>query len=133
MDSPGRQRSIPLERHYAGVLRKLSLWLGLALAVNIDATFQGHIAFVRNHQLYILNGKDGKVSAVPAGNNVQDPAYSPDGSRLAYVRRGANWSDLMVIPAKGGTPAALTHNQGDGQNTLCANGASEEDSAWAAN
>jgi Tol biopolymer transport system component len=157
---------MPLERHYAGVLRKLSLWLGLALgllltlqactglsdnssqyrtipgtsgggvsalAVNTAAPFQGHIAFVRNHQLYILSGKDDKVSAVPAGNNVQDPAYSPDGSRLAYVRRGANWSDVMVIPAKGGTPVVLTHNQGADQNILCANGASEEDSAWAAN
>jgi Tol biopolymer transport system component len=104
-----------------------------ALAINTDGHFSGHIAFVRNHQLYTLSGKDGKVSALPTGLNVQDPAYSPDGSRLAYIRQGASWSDLMVISLTGGAPTALTHNQGTGQQITCANGVSEADAAWAAN
>ncbi len=104
-----------------------------ALEINTSAHFQGHIAFVRNHQLYVLNGKDDTVSALPAGADVQDPAYSPDGSRLAYVQRGASWSDLMVIAAQGGQPVALTHNQGTGQQITCDNGVSESNAVWAAN
>ncbi len=104
-----------------------------ALAINSDGHFQGQIAFVRNHELYTLNGKDNKVSKLPAGADVQDPAYSPDGARLAYIRRGTAWSDLMVMPAKGGQPVALTHNQGSGQQMTCPNGISETDMVYAAN
>jgi Tol biopolymer transport system component len=104
-----------------------------ALAINTQSHFQGHIAFVRNGQLYTIRGKDGIVSNVPTGTDVQDPAYSPDGSRLAYVRRGADWSDLMVINPKGGQPVALTNNQGKGQQITCPNGVSEADATWATN
>ncbi len=103
------------------------------LAVNTESHFQGHIAFVRDKQLYTLGGKDSIVSALPTALDVQDPAYSPDGSRLAYVRRGADWSDLMVIAPNGGAPVALTNNQGKGQQITCANGVSEADAIWAAN
>lgn len=103
-----------------------------ALEVNQDSHFRGHIAFIRNHQLYILDGKTGSMSALPTGANVQDPAYSPDGSRLAYISRGANWSDVMVVPAAGGQPTALTHNQGTGQSITCPSGVSESDGVWAA-
>jgi Tol biopolymer transport system component len=102
------------------------------LAVNQDSHFHGHIAFIRNHQLYILDGKTGAMRALPAGANVQDPAYSPDGTRLAYISRGANWSDVMVISTAGGQPTALTHNQGTGQSITCASGVSESDGVWAA-
>ncbi len=105
-----------------------------ALAINSDGHFPGHIAFVRNHELYIFSGQDGTVSKLPAGDNVQDPAYSPDGSRLAYIRLGAAWSDLMVMPAaKDGKPVALTHHQGTGQQTTCPNGISQTDMVYAAN
>jgi len=104
-----------------------------ALAINLESHFLGHIAFVRNHQLYTLSGKDGAISALPAGAAVQDPAYSPDGSLLAYISRGADWSDLMVIPVRGGKPMALTQDQGKGQQTTCPSGISETDDVWAAN
>ncbi|HEY7350014.1 MAG TPA: hypothetical protein VH599_16975 [Ktedonobacterales bacterium] len=104
-----------------------------ALAINVNTSFQGHIAFVRNQQLYTLSGKDGSVNALVVGSHAQDPAYAPDGSHLAYVRRGANWSDLMVVPSQGGQAIALTHNQGTGKQIVCANGLSEADTAWAAN
>lgn len=105
-----------------------------ALAINLDGHFQGHIAFVRNHHLYTLSGRDGTVTALPAaGTDVQDPAYSPDGTRLAYIRRGFDWSDLMMLPTHNGQPIALTHDQGTGQQMTCPNGVSETDTAYAAN
>lgn len=106
---------------------------GTPLAVNQDGRFQGHIAFIRNHQLYILDGKTGSTRILPtAGADVQDPAYSPNGTRLAYISRGASWSDVMLVPASGGTPTALTHNQGTGQQITCPSGISESDGVWAA-
>jgi dipeptidyl aminopeptidase/acylaminoacyl peptidase len=105
---------------------------GTPLAVNQDGRFQGHIAFIRNHQLYIFDGKTGSTHVLLVGANVQDPAYSPDGTRLAYISLGAAWSDVMVMPASGGTPTALTHNQGAGQQITCPNGISESDNVWAA-
>ena len=104
-----------------------------SLEINTDSPFQGHIAFVRDHRLYVLDGATGAVHILSAGTAVQDPAYSPDGSQLAYVERGADWSDLMVIPASGGKPLALTHNQGTGAEITCSNGVSEADAVWAAN
>jgi Tol biopolymer transport system component len=105
---------------------------GTPLAVNQDGRFKGHIAFIRNHQLYIFDGKTDSTHVVSAGANVQDPAYSPDGKRLAYISRGTAWSDVMVMPASGGTPTALTHNQGTGQQITCPSGISESDNVWAA-
>jgi Tol biopolymer transport system component len=103
------------------------------LKVNADSHFQGHIAFVRDHHLYVLDGATGTVHILPAGSNVQDPAYSPDGTRLAYVSRGAGWSDIMVMAASGGAPFVLTHNQGKGAQITCSNGVSETDAVLAAN
>ena len=105
---------------------------GTPLAVNQDGRFQGHIAFIRNHQLYVFAGKTDSTRILPAGANVQDPAYSPDGARLAYISRGAAWSDVMVMSASGGAPTALTHNQGTGQPITCPSGISESDGVWAA-
>ncbi len=104
-----------------------------ALAVNLDSHFLGHIAFVRDHRLYALSGKDGTISALSAGSDVQDPAYSPDGTRLAYIKRGADWSDLMVLAVKGGQPVALTQDVGSGKQMTCSDGISETDHVWAAN
>ena len=118
--------------HFRPVSSASSAASGTPLAVNQDGRFQGHIAFIRNHQLYILDGKTNNTRILPAGANVQDPAYSPNGSRLAYISRGAAWSDVMVIPSSGGAPSALTHNQGTGQQITCPNGFSESDGVWAA-
>jgi len=105
---------------------------GSPLAVNQDSRFQGHIAFTRNHHLYILDGKTARIRPLPVGANVQDPAYSPDGTRLAYISRGAQWSDVLVVATAGGAPTALTHNQSMGQSITCPSGVSESDGVWAA-
>ncbi len=105
---------------------------GTPLEVNSAERFRGKIAFVRNHRLYVLNGASGAITPLLAGDAVSDPAYSPDGTRLAFIRRGANWSDLLIMPSAGGTPTALTHSQGSGSQITCASGISIGDQVWVA-
>jgi Tol biopolymer transport system component len=105
---------------------------GTPLAVNSSARFQGKIAFVRDHRLYVFNGTTGVITALPAGTGVSDPAYSPDGTRLAYIRQSAGWSDLLVLPAGGGAPSALTHSEGNGAQITCSSGIAVSDAIWVA-
>jgi hypothetical protein len=102
------------------------------LEVNSQERFPGKVAFVRHQRLYVLDGASGAITPLPAGDAVSDPAYSPDGTRLAFIRRGASWSDLMVMPAAGGTPTALTHSQGSGNQITCASGVTVSDQVWVA-
>ena len=54
---------------------------------------------------------------------VSDPAMSPDGERVAFVRswiegesggKGESRSQIMLVSASGGEPAAFTAGPGDG-------------------
>ncbi|HEY7123350.1 MAG TPA: LpqB family beta-propeller domain-containing protein [Ktedonobacterales bacterium] len=105
---------------------------GTPLEVNSEERFPGKIAFVRNHRLYVLDGTTGEITPLNAGDDVSDPAYSPDGTHLAFISRSASWSDLLVMPADGGTPTALTHSQGSGQIT-CPSGITINNQVWVAN
>jgi Tol biopolymer transport system component len=105
---------------------------GTPLEVNSQSRFQGKVAFVRNHRLYVLDGASGAITPLPAGDGVSDPAYSPDGTRLAFISRGASWSDLLVMPAGGGAPTVLTHSQGSGGQITCASGVTVSDQVWVA-
>ncbi len=105
---------------------------GTPLEVNSEERFQGKIAFVRNHRLYVLDGTTGAITPLNAGDAVSDPAYSPDGTRLAFISRANSWSDLLVMPAAGGPSTALTHSQGSGQIT-CPSGIIVSDQVWVAN
>jgi dipeptidyl aminopeptidase/acylaminoacyl peptidase len=40
------------------------------------------------------------------------PAWSPDGSKIAYHANQDNYRDVFVIGANGGTPQRLTHREG---------------------
>ena len=106
---------------------------GTPLEVNSEERFHGKIAFARNHRLFVLDGTTGAITPLNAGEAVSDPAYSPDGTRLAFISRGASWSDLMVMPADGGAPTALTHSQGSGGQITCPSGITVSNQVWVAN
>ena len=42
------------------------------------------------------------------GPDYEQPAYSPDGAWIAYVKKDGNWYHLYVCPAAGGAETAVT-------------------------
>ncbi|HYA23873.1 MAG TPA: S9 family peptidase [Terriglobales bacterium] len=69
-----------------------------------------HLLFDSQGQLWLYtieNGTAVQVTAAPDPSN--DPKFSPDGTRLAYVRK----HNLYVRPAAGGEEKALTKPTGD--------------------
>jgi Tol biopolymer transport system component len=53
----------------------------------------------------------------PVDSNDADPAFSPDGSTIAFRRRTAGNSDIYTMPADGsGRPVRVIHTSGDDQD-----------------
>jgi len=72
----------------------------------------GRLLFVQAGNLWLWQGDAGRQ--ISAGGDAFQPAWSPDGGRIAYVRRVQSYSDVMVMPAGGGEPQRLTENGPDG-------------------
>ena len=59
------------------------------------------------------DGKPWTMDAIMALKSISDPQISPDGSKVAYVVRGANFqrksydSQIWVVSTSGGTPQPL--------------------------
>jgi len=61
----------------------------------------GKIAFSHNHQIYTVNGDISSPATPLPGATGEEPAWSPDGSRIAY---GREFKDIDIIGQGGGTP-----------------------------
>jgi TolB protein len=68
----------------------------------------GRLLFVVSGNLWLWQGDRG--TALTNSNDAFQPAWSPDGARIAYIRREESSSDVMVMPAAGGEPSQLTNN-----------------------
>jgi TolB protein len=89
----------------------------VALPAPALATFpgvNGEIAFVRQGDIWAI-GPDGsglqRVTSDPAPE--RDPAWSPDGSRLAFVRERNGNSDIWTAAADGSDPRQVTTTDAD--------------------
>lgn len=71
----------------------------------------GRLLFAQDGNLWIW--QNDAASQITSAGDASQPAWSPDGTRIAYVRRDTSYSDLMIIPASGGTPARLTEDGPD--------------------
>ena len=63
------------------------------------------IAFENPTGIYTVSANGG--SSTLRGANGQDPTYSPDGSRIAYVVRSGSTFSLRTVPAAGGSALTL--------------------------
>ncbi len=81
---------------------------GGTLGINTapEALFQGKIYFTDDRNLYMLDSTK-KLTQLTQGMDARDPAVSPDGKWIAFIKRYENYSDLMLLPAAGGQPRLL--------------------------
>jgi tricorn protease len=70
-----------------------------------------HVAFAYAGDIWLVErtgGEAKRISAQPGSNNF--PAFSPDGSQLAFGRQTGNAWDVYVMPATGGEARRLTYH-----------------------
>ena len=72
------------------------------------ASLPGRLLFVQSGTIWLWQGDKGQP--LIGGGNAFQPAFSHDGARIAYVERGASYSDVMVADAAGAHLAQLTAN-----------------------
>lgn len=76
-----------------------------------QAALHGKIYFTLDRNLYVLDG-DKELRQLTKGVDVRDPAVSPDGSKIAFIIRYQNYSDLAVMPTAGGPWRVLISGAG---------------------
>ncbi|HEY7417214.1 MAG TPA: hypothetical protein VH593_18655, partial [Ktedonobacteraceae bacterium] len=86
---------------------------GSQIGVNNDsqAAFSGRIYFTLDRNLYMLDGNK-NLHQLTKGVDVRDPAVSPDGSKIAFIIRYQDYSDLAVMPTSGGSWSVLISGAG---------------------
>jgi TolB protein len=70
------------------------------------AALPGRLLFAQGGDIWLWQGTSGH--ALTSAGDAFQPAWSPDGTRIAYVQRGESYSDLLVMSAAGGEPVRLT-------------------------
>lgn len=77
-------------------------------AVQTGATVKGRLLFIQNGNLYLYQQQT--AQQLTDDGIARDPRWSPDGRRIAYVRRAESHSDLYLLDARGGLPTQVTFN-----------------------
>ncbi|MBZ5535026.1 MAG: PDZ domain-containing protein [Acidobacteriia bacterium] len=71
------------------------------------------IAFNYAGDLWIVGREGGDARRLTTGVGVEtDPAFSPDGTQIAFTGEYAGNLDVYVVPAAGGVPRRLTYHPG---------------------
>lgn len=95
------------------------------VAFMVDCVPPGTLVFVRNDQVYLVNS-DGtglvQLTNTGAGVSNSDPAWSPDGQRLAFAsNRGGSWA-IYIMDADGSNVVQRTSGGSDNQPTWSPDG-----------
>src|SRR5712692_6006177 len=69
------------------------------------------IAFVYAGDLWTVSREGGIARRLTVGSGIESrPAFSPDGSEIAFTGEYDGNADVFLIPAAGGTPRRLTYH-----------------------
>jgi TolB protein len=79
------------------------------VAVQSSVSISGRLLFVQDGNLYLHQGT--QTRQVTKDGTTRDPAWAPDGSRIAFVRREESYSDIYLLNEKGGLPIQVTFNR----------------------
>jgi TolB protein len=71
----------------------------------------GRMLFVQGGNLWLWEGDVGRQ--LTSSGDAFQPAWSPDGRRIAYIQRVTSFSDLLVMPFDAGEPLRLTQDGPD--------------------
>jgi TolB protein len=71
-------------------------------------TLPGRLLFVQQGTIWLWQGN--RAAPLIGGGKVWQPAWSPDGTRIAYIERGESYSDVMLADASGRHLDQLTFN-----------------------
>jgi len=88
---------------------------GQSVSVTQDA-FNGKFYLTINGNLYALNGTTQTTRELVNTGNAMDPAVSPDGKWVAFVKKYRNYSDLCVVSTNGGQVRVLRSGNGSFYN-----------------
>ncbi len=80
------------------------------VAMETGVTIDGRLLFVQDGNLYLHQGN--QTRQITKDGTTRDPAWSPDGRRIAFVRREESYSDIYLLDANGGLPTQVTFNRG---------------------
>ena len=100
----------------ASILAFFMAGIGLAraekpLLLKQPTLSQTQIVFVFAGDLWIVGREGGEARQLTTGTGIEsDPAFSPDGSLVAFTGQYDGNTDVFTIPAGGGVPRRLTHH-----------------------
>lgn len=80
------------------------------VAIEAGASIDGRLLFVQDGNLYLHQGD--RTRQITKDGTTRDPVWSPDGQRIAFVRREESYSDIYLLNANGGLPTQITFNRG---------------------
>lgn len=83
------------------------------LLVSRPAVNGNHVAFVYGEDLWVAEINGSRVRRLTAGGGIEtSPAFSPDGTVIAFSATWHGNTDVYIVPSDGGIPKRLTWHPG---------------------
>lgn len=81
----------------------------------VDVKLDGKLLFSKEKGIWSWSG--GSSKRLTKDGSLQQPAWSPDGKKIAYVKMEGNYSDIWVMGSSANDPVNLTRFGRSGSNT----------------